>query len=408
MKKNPKTPTKNHRKSRFAAQLATTFLLILAISLYFTVMASAQNAYAITDGSRTTYHSSRETDLSKVLDEAGISVSENDLVTAANGGDYTEITIQRSRYVTVDNCGEYLSTATYDTTVAGLLDSLGISMDGDTALFADGMILSPETPITDGMSITLSKTTRETVTEITELPYTTATYLDPQLAEGETLVKTEGVSGQQESTYENVYVNGVLTDTVLIHTRILSAPVNEVLLEGSAPAAPQEEIVMVEEYVEPEPEPEPEPEYEEEYTYEEETYYEEDSYYEEESYEEETYEEEYYEEESSGNTYITPSGETITYVDCFTVESTAYCLSGTTATGTTARYGAVAVDPDVIPYGTKMYIISNDGKWDYGIATAEDCGGAINGYMIDLYYSSYDTCINFGRRNCTVYVIEWG
>ena len=62
----------------------------------------------------------------------------------------------------------------------------------------------------------------------------------------------------------------------------------------------------------------------------------------------------------------------------------------------------------MIPYGTKMYIVSDDGKWIYGVATAEDCGGAINGYIIDLYFDDYDTCIQFGRRNCTVYVLEWG
>ena len=148
------------------------------------------------------------------------------------------------------------------------------------------------------------------------------------------------------------------------------------------------------------------PEYEEP-EYEEPAY--EEPEYEEPEYEEPEYEEPEYEEPSySEDTITTSSGEVLSYVDVLSVEATAYCGGGTTATGTPARYGAIAVDPDVIPYGTKMYIVSDDGKWIYGVATAEDCGGAINGYIIDLYFDDYDTCIQFGRRNCTVYVLEWG
>ena len=77
-----------------------------------------------------------------------------------------------------------------------------------------------------------------------------------------------------------------------------------------------------------------------------------------------------------------------------------------TATGTTARVGAIAVDPKVIPYGTRMYIQSADGSIVYGVATAEDCGGAIKGNKIDLFFDSYDACIQFGVRTCTVYILE--
>ena len=109
---------------------------------------------------------------------------------------------------------------------------------------------------------------------------------------------------------------------------------------------------------------------------------------------------------SSANTITASDGTVYTYSKVITVEATAYCGGGTTATGTPARYGAIAVDPDVIPYGTEMYIVTEDGSWVYGYATAEDCGGAINGYIVDLYFDSYSTCIQFGRRNCTVYILD--
>ncbi len=51
-----------------------------------------------------------------------------------------------------------------------------------------------------------------------------------------------------------------------------------------------------------------------------------------------------------------------------------------------------------------MYIVSDDGSYIYGYATAEDCGGAIQGYMIDLYFDTLAECYAFGRRTCTVYI----
>lgn len=104
----------------------------------------------------------------------------------------------------------------------------------------------------------------------------------------------------------------------------------------------------------------------------------------------------------------TPEGEIYNYSDVLSCTATAYSCegySGTTAIGTTARVGAIAVDPNYIPYGTRLYIVSDDGAYIYGIATAEDCGN-FRGYHIDLYFDTVDECWTFGRRTCTVYVLE--
>ncbi len=82
--------------------------------------------------------------------------------------------------------------------------------------------------------------------------------------------------------------------------------------------------------------------------------------------------------------------------------------SGITATGRRARFGLVAVDPRVIPLGSKLYIEStDDGKsWTYGYAIAADTGGAIKGNRIDLCYNSRSECIQFGRRSAKVYILN--
>ncbi len=73
---------------------------------------------------------------------------------------------------------------------------------------------------------------------------------------------------------------------------------------------------------------------------------------------------------------------------------------GKTATGAIATKGIVAVDPRVIPLGTKLYIEN------YGIAIAADTGGAIKGNKIDLCYESVNEALSFGRRNINVYVLK--
>ena len=105
-----------------------------------------------------------------------------------------------------------------------------------------------------------------------------------------------------------------------------------------------------------------------------------------------------------------PTGEKLTYTDTMQVRATGYTHTDAgcdmiTSTGTTVRIGTVAVDPRYIPYGTRMFIVSNDGSYIYGISVAEDCGGAIKGDRVDLYFPTTRECFQFGRRNCTVYFL---
>ena len=94
----------------------------------------------------------------------------------------------------------------------------------------------------------------------------------------------------------------------------------------------------------------------------------------------------------------------VQYDKCITMEASAYLPSdgggsGIIVTGVIACHGIVAVDPRVIPLGTKVFIPG------YGIAVAADTGGAIKGQRIDLCMESYHDAIQFGRRDISVYVL---
>ena len=84
------------------------------------------------------------------------------------------------------------------------------------------------------------------------------------------------------------------------------------------------------------------------------------------------------------------------------VKAYAYCTGNITATGTKPTFGrTIAVDPTVIPYGTRVYIKEFDKTF-----IAEDCGGAIKGNKIDIYMNTKEECINWGVRNLTIYILK--
>ena len=94
------------------------------------------------------------------------------------------------------------------------------------------------------------------------------------------------------------------------------------------------------------------------------------------------------------------------YKATYTMEATAYTGDTTTATGVTPvrnsnGLSTIAVDPSIIPLGSKVYIPG------YGEAIAADTGGAIKGHRIDLFLNSENECNEWGRQNVTLYVLAY-
>ncbi len=109
---------------------------------------------------------------------------------------------------------------------------------------------------------------------------------------------------------------------------------------------------------------------------------------------------------------IEGSGAPTSYIKTFHGPATAYTAraGAKTASGAVARRGLVAVNPRQIPYGSKLYIVADDGTV-YGYCTAADTGGFVtngSGTLVDLYMDSYGECTRWGKRNVTIYVISWG
>ena len=227
--------------------------------------------------------------------------------------------------------------------VTGPLDMVGVDV-------SDGAV---EVTITSQLKFF------DTVTE--NVKYRTIRVPNSDMAEGTEQVVQEGKDGVRTSIYEVVWANGQQVSRHFVE-ELDSTAVDQIVEYGTSTdeVAPSDRILSVETY-----------------------------------------------EDGSGIlTFV--SGTTLRFSDAKTMTATAYTAGHggadfITATGTTVRTGTVAVDRKVIPLGTKMYIVTKDGIV-YGLSVAEDTG--VRGNVVDLYFHSYEECINFGRRSCTVYILE--
>lgn len=103
------------------------------------------------------------------------------------------------------------------------------------------------------------------------------------------------------------------------------------------------------------------------------------------------------------------NGNPVNYKSKRIARATAYTYTGNNcSTGVSPKPGYIAVNPKVIPYGTKMYIKTADGKFVYGYAVAADTGGFIRRHPtgIDLFMTSESACVSFGVRNVEIYILE--
>lgn len=352
------------RKKVFQFRYALMLLIpLLCILLLLTQTVFAKNTYLINDSGRVVVHTTYTTNPADVLNEAGLQLGKDDTYTTQQSNGVSEITIQRKQVVTIHHGGKWIEAVSYGETIESLLARLSISLSPE-----DVVSLPLDTYTYEGMEVLISHSVQSTETYTSSIPYETVYCYDASLPAGTQVVLTEGTNGQLLSTATVCYLNGQEISRCVTAESVLLHPVNALIAIGTGAAA--EEAPPMEQPPATVPGL-----------------------------------------PVIGNgMIITGTGEVLTYTGSLEVKASAYSQSdpgcnSITATGTIARVGAIAVDPKVIPYGTRMFIVSNDGKYIYGIATAEDCGGAIKGNKIDLYFNTVYECLQFGRRTCTVYFL---
>ena len=331
--------------------------LIVPVILLVGVLSStvfAQTTYVITDGDEVKVYTTFATDPVHVLNQAGLPLGEDDTYTTQVGDGVSEITVQRNQNISVVYCDEEITASSYGETLEQLLNRLGVETGGEYVVS-----LPLDTETFDGMEVTVDRVVQMEQTYTVDIPYEITYCDDPTLPKGQEVVKVAGVTGQLRKTANVVYVNSQQTNHTVIEEKVVQQPVNQIIAVGTGTQEnTQTDVPAI-----------------------------------------------------GDGIIVTADGEVLTYSKKSQFVATAYTKTDAgcndiTATGTTVRVGTVAVDPEVIPYGTRMFIVTNDGKYIYGIGTAEDCGGAIKENRLDLYFNTDEECWKFGVRSCTVYFLD--
>ncbi len=251
------------------------------------------------------------------------------------------IFIDRAVYVTVEVDGDKISYKTAKGTVKDVI------LAGDIEL-GDADIVTPSrfTEVNGNISIVIERVSTATITETEIIKHDTEKVKDSSLYEGQTKVKTEGVNGKTEHTYNVTYIDGKEVSRELVSSKVVREAVTEVISVGT----------------------------------------------------------------KIKSSFKASANAPKNYKKVLTMKASAYTYGNDggnyTCLGKPTSRGTVAVDPRVIPLGTKLYIESTDGKYIYGEAVAGDTGSAIKGNKIDLFVESARECRAFGRRNVVVYILD--
>ncbi|MDO5718149.1 MAG: 3D domain-containing protein [Tissierellia bacterium] len=216
----------------------------------------------------------------------------------------------------------------------------------------------------DFENLFITSFSEEKIKENSEIEFKSIRTDDPDLEKGKEVVAVEGVNGLIEKEYLLTKRDDVEVSKKLLSEKILNEAINEEIMVGT------KEIKAIEEN------------------------------------ENITESSEYTDQNTDS-----ASDQDFNYSYFIDMQATAYDASVAdgvpyTASGTIARPGVIAVDPSVIPLGSRVYIESLDGWPSYGYAVAEDTGSAIVGNIIDLFYDSHQTALDFGRRSVRVYILN--
>lgn len=423
MNQNIKGQVRETQKTAFRVTAIIMAIVILCAGTAFAATSEA-SAYIVEiyEGSQVTKIETTQTVAEKVVAEAGIQLSQDDklLLDGFNPGEDSRIVIYRASLVTfVHTNGKTLKTM-FAGTVAELIESQGVALtdkifssvnvnavvtdnlkvelisaydilinvDGEQKsvktkvrtvgelLEEQGIVLdendevvpTADTVLSNDLVVDILRVEFVTREESESIPFTSEKVNSSAFQKGVQKTTQKGVNGKKIVTYMDKVVNGAVESTEVVGETVTKEPVKEIIKVGTLVKESSTKL---------------------------------------------------------GNNKIEKNGKPISEIQLpsqytigdnnvptaykYTIEgrASAYCIpGGITSTGKLAQPGYIAVNPNQIPYGTEMWIVSNDGVV-YGYAIAADTGGFIKRgyYTCDLYMNSTEQCLQWGDRGVTIYVL---
>jgi len=355
-----KTMTMQSVRNFISRRIVAVSALIAAVALLAGYVSMNLRTVQITDGDQTHSVRTLSTQSGVVMKAVGLSLEEGDEVTAEWEFNKGEIVIARGMDIMVSVDGVTRKVTLTEGTVADALKKAGVTL-GEHDMVSDDQA----TALYEGLSVSVDRVTYKERTETEAIAHGSSSYESSAYNKGEKVVEKAGVDGEKTIVYRDRLVNGEVAQTEKVSESVTKEPVDEVVAVGT--------------YVKPKPVVNNKP------------------------------------ATNTGST--SSSAGTIagySYSKVLYGKGTAYTnengLAGKyTSTGMLAQVGVVAVNPNVIPYGTKLYITTADGSITYGYCVAGDTGGFIYSHpdtIVDLFYNTAAECYAFGRRDIVVYVLD--
>ncbi|MBE7027236.1 MAG: DUF348 domain-containing protein [Ruminococcaceae bacterium] len=331
-------------------------MVILMMAVTAVTLAMAANwEVTLYDGAKTFSVKTTKTTVGDVLEEANIVLEPQDVVVPEKSTPISEakkIEIKRAFEITVSDIdGEKVYKTAYDTVEDAL-------MQCDIILDENDEVYPPlDSKILAGDLISVSRVEISEITEQQEIEYEVIEEKTDKIIKGIKRLVTGGENGLANVTYKLITKNGVLAEKQEVSREILREPVNRVIAVGTSEIANAPVAKLA---------------------------------------------------SRSGSTFDKSQARVITCTATAydgSYETLGYS-NARTCLGKIPTVGTVAVDPKVIPLGTRMYIESVDGSYVYGECFAGDTGGAIKGNRVDLFMASRSQALSFGRRQVKVYILD--
>ncbi|WP_237266842.1 3D domain-containing protein [Thermoclostridium stercorarium] len=343
---------------RFVKSHVSVFILLVimgvSVLVGYGIYDRLKKELKIVDGDSEVIVSTMGDDIETALNQLGVLVESYDYVSAPLSTKLTndviqEVFIKRAVPVTITIDGKTTEVMTYYDTVGETIKNNGIVLGPLDRI--EGLDL--DDPIQMGMNIKIVRVREEVLTEPEKIPYAIEEIPNEKMNKGEKRVIQAGVEGTMEKYYKLTYEDGRIVSREFLSEKVIEEPVTEIVEYGTVP------------------------------------------------------------------NFVTSRGELVRYKKVIEMRATAYTSSyedtgknpgdpdfGICYTGLKAREGIIAVDPNVIPLYTKVYVEVIGNEPDYGFAIAGDIGSAVKGNTIDVYLDTREAVRKWGVKKVRVYILN--
>jgi uncharacterized protein YabE (DUF348 family) len=341
---------KGNLKNYFSNGPKAAFIVIL-FSLCFavTIINAKKTIVVVIDGKSTKITTFRSS-LNSVLRDSNIEVTSKDKIMPKIGapienGD--KIYIKKAVDVDVDVDGKKIKLKSAESNISEMLKAEKITLDKD-----DKITPSEDEKLQTGLKVSITRVDSKIESKTEDLDYTTVMKNDDSLEKGVTKTIQDGSTGSKVLSFSVRYEDGKEISRNLVDEKVMKTPVTKVVAVGTL------------------------------------------------------------------GVVNSNRGDKLLYTNSIKVRATAYSANysstgknpgdyafGITSTGTRAKrtvggFSSIAVDPRVIPLGTKLFVPG------YGCAIAEDVGGAIKGNSLDVYFDTDSEALRWGVKLISVYILK--